>query len=104
VQDGTNQSPGLKPAETSAEHKELHSLAQHLSPTSSVVVPFQVADTCVVAGATIQAVPPALQITALLSGNTVPTGQEATNAVSVSGVSNHQSTGPIVIPIFLNTF
>jgi len=89
----------LNPAETSAVHKELQSQTQHLSPTRSVVVPFQVALTCVVTGATIQAVPPALQMIALPSGNTVPSGQYGIRLFVDSGDSTHQSTGPIVIPI-----
>jgi hypothetical protein len=94
AEEGTNQSEGLKPQEIILEHNVGQSHTQHLFPTSSVVVPFQVEPTSVDTGAIIQAVPPALQMILLPSGSVVPTGHAATIFAC------HQGVGPIKSPIF----
>ena len=57
--------------------------------------------TCVVSGATIQAVPPDLQMILLPSGNVVATGQDINKLSIASGDATHHSAGPAVTPIVL---
>jgi hypothetical protein len=66
-----------------------------LSPTKVFVELFQVCDISVQEGATIQLVPPALQMIILPSGNVVPTGHTETK------FDCHQGVGPIISPIIL---